>query len=149
MDQSKVQEFIATIRSDLHKALDESLAKLAKQLSDGQGEQSATTFQMLFQMIEQEFGRLLSSIEMETICFWIDEHDEALIKAALKEAVMQNKRSIRYIEGILNNWKNNNVRTLDEVKTFSEQFRKPHSYTTRKLDSEAKQPAPSFNWLNG
>lgn len=149
MTNEKVQEFLQTIRSDLHRALDESLARLAKQMNEGQPEQSTTTFRILFQMIEQEFGRPLSPIEMETIVFWTNEHNEGLIKAALKEAVMQNKRSIRYIEGILNNWKNNNVRTLEEVKAFSEQFRKPHNYTTRTPDIEVKTPAPSFDWLKG
>ena len=61
----------------------------------------------IYKLFEQEFGRLLSPMEYETIGMWFDQdkHSSALIRLALKEAVLSQKLSLRYIDRILFEWK--------------------------------------------
>ena len=66
----------------------------------------------IFTLFEQEFGRLLSPMECETITMWLDDdgHTVEIIKAALKEAVLAQKLSLRYIDRILFEWKKKRVK---------------------------------------
>ncbi|WP_338551674.1 DnaD domain protein [Paenibacillus sp. KS-LC4] len=79
----------------------------------------------LFHIFEQEFGRLLSPIECETISGWMDEdkYAEELIRFALKEAVFAGKLSFRYIDRILIEWSRNRVTNEDEARAHAQRFR--------------------------
>ncbi|MER2072266.1 MAG: DnaD domain protein, partial [Psychrobacillus sp.] len=61
----------------------------------------------IYKLFEAEFGRLLSPMEYETIGMWFDQdkHSASLIRLALKEAVLSQKLSLRYIDRILFEWK--------------------------------------------
>ena len=61
----------------------------------------------IFSLFEQEFGRFLSPMECESITMWLDDdgHSVEIIRAALKEAVLAQKISLRYIDRILLNGK--------------------------------------------
>lgn len=105
----------------------------------------------IFKLFEQELGRLLSPIEIETIGMWmdIDHHSPEIIKAALKEAVLAGKVSLRYIDRILMEWKKKNIKTLQQIEKHSEQYRK---YTTTPAPAPANQQqqqpkVPFYNWL--
>lgn len=65
----------------------------------------------LFRLIEDEFGRQLSPIEYEQISEWVnkDQFDGQLIKAAVKEAVLNQVYNLRYIDTILLNWKKRGI----------------------------------------
>lgn len=79
----------------------------------------------LFSVFEQEFGRLLSPIECETISGWLD-HDrytEEIIRFALKEAVFAGKLSLRYIDRILIEWSRNRVTNAEEARAHAQKFR--------------------------
>ncbi|MDQ6418184.1 DnaD domain protein [Paenibacillus sp. LHD-117] len=78
----------------------------------------------LFSVFEQEFGRLLSPMECETISAWIDQdrYTEEIILFALKEAVFAGKLSLRYIDRILIEWARNRVTNADEARAHSEKF---------------------------
>lgn len=90
------------------------------------------------------FSRPLSPYEIETLNQWIDvdQHDYTLIRAALDEAYSHDKLSFKYVDGILLNWKKNNVTTLEESNKVREKFNKP------KLTHTVKH-IPKFDWLNG
>ncbi|MFX3633440.1 MAG: DnaD domain protein [Candidatus Pristimantibacillus sp.] len=79
----------------------------------------------LFSVFEQEFGRLLSPMECETISGWLDEdkYADELIRFALKEAVFAGKLSFRYIDRILIEWSRNRVTNVDEARAHSQKFR--------------------------
>nr|WP_156278951.1 DnaD domain protein [Paenibacillus sp. NEAU-GSW1] len=79
----------------------------------------------LFNVFEQEFGRLLSPIECETITAWLDEdrYADELIRFALKEAVFAGKLNFKYIDRILIEWSRNRVTNEDEARTYSQKFR--------------------------
>jgi len=80
--------------------------------------------QNLFVIFEQEFGRLLSPMEYETIHSWLDQdrYDEGLILHALKEAVFAGKLSFRYIDRILIEWSRHRITTAEQAKLHSQKF---------------------------
>lgn len=70
----------------------------------------------LFQKFEEEFGRSLSPMEYEIINNWLDNGtSEELILEALKEAIYNNVKSLRYIEKILLNWKDKGYKNRNDV----------------------------------
>ncbi|WP_256958212.1 DnaD domain protein [Streptococcus sp. B01] len=68
--------------------------------------------------IEHSFGRLLSPIEIEEICKWVSEdiYRPDVILEAVKEAVFKRKLNLKYIQGILRNWKNDNLTTVELIE---------------------------------
>lgn len=103
----------------------------------------------IYKLFEQEFGRLLSPMECETIGMWFDQdmHSVALIRLALKEAVLSQKLSLRYIDRILFDWKKKNIKTVEAAENQSAQFRQhvPIQKTTEQPSSTTK--VPFYNWL--
>ena len=70
----------------------------------------------IYSKIEKEFGRTLSPIEYETISNWIESKiSEELILSALKESVLNNARSIRYIDKILFEWNKKGYKTSSDI----------------------------------
>lgn len=105
----------------------------------------------LFQMFEQEFGRLLSPIEIETISMWIDQdgHTPDLIHQALKEAVLSDKINLKYIDRILFDWKKKNIKTTKAAIKHAKDFR-THTMKTVAVEQSTVTPvkkAPFYNWL--
>ncbi|MDW3899025.1 DnaD domain-containing protein [Staphylococcus saprophyticus] len=121
------------------------LSEIMKQVNiKVEEENTEVEFNVLFQQIEQAFGRPLSPFEIETLNQWldIDKHELSVIQAALDEATSQNKLSFKYIDRILLNWKKNNVKTIEDSKKISRQFNQPKmKHTIKKV--------PKFDWLNG
>lgn len=79
----------------------------------------------LYSLFEQEFGRPLTPMELETITGWLDKdgYPEELILAALKEAVFAGKVHFRYIDRILLEWRRNRVYTAEQAKEHTRRFR--------------------------
>lgn len=109
----------------------------------------------IFQLFEQELGRLLSPMEIETIGMWmdLDQHSPEIIKAALKEAVLADKVNLRYIDRILIEWKKRNIKTLAQIEKHSEQYRK-NTMTASPVQPVPQQEAVQktekvsfYNWL--
>jgi len=104
-----------------------------------------------YSVFEKEFGRLLSPFEIETLTMWMDqdEHDEKLIKAALKEAVISGKLNFRYIDRILFEWKKNGIKQVEQAISYSKHFRKKDPQSQNKEQAETKYTGaiPFYNWL--
>ena len=66
--------------------------------------------------MRKEFGRPLSPFEIEILWSWLDDFSDELILYALKEAVLGQNRSLRYIQGILTRWKGEGVRCVQDVE---------------------------------
>ncbi|TPR16796.1 DnaD domain-containing protein [Apilactobacillus timberlakei] len=81
---------------------------------------TATERKNVFKQIESEFGRPLSPIELEEISAWIDKdkYDTKLISLALREAVLNQVYSLKYIDRILVNWNKSNIRTPADVENM-------------------------------
>lgn len=65
--------------------------------------------------IEENYARAISSTEYEKIKSWCDDFDVELIKYAVDISILQNVKTFKYIQGILNNWKTAGYKTKQEV----------------------------------
>ncbi|QNQ83586.1 DnaD domain protein [Lactobacillus sp. PV037] len=76
--------------------------------------------QVLVHQFEVEFGRLLSPIERQEVAAWIniDHYDNEIIKMALREAVLAQVYNFKYVDRILLNWQQHNLKTPEQVKGF-------------------------------
>ena len=78
----------------------------------------------------QENGFVLSPIHYEMIDEW---EDNELTRYAIKQAVLNNKYNIKYINSIINSYKKENVKTLQQIKEREEQFNKSKNKNTRDI----------------
>lgn len=77
----------------------------------------------VYQAFENEFGRPLSSIEIEKIEQWNRTAGPVLVQEALRRAVLSGKRNFRYIDSIILDWLKNNLRTLEEIEQNDRKFK--------------------------
>lgn len=88
-------------------------------------EENVNVDNSIFTVFEEEMGRLLSPMEIEQIKEWVLTYkNEELIKAALKESVLNGASGLRYIDTILNNWNKKGYKTKDDVLRDRENYRK-------------------------
>ncbi len=101
----------------------------------------------IFQMFEQEFGRFLSPMEIETISMWMDQdgHTPDVIRMALKEAVISQKISLRYVDRILFEWKKKNIKTSSQVNKHASSFREKN-IRIQPTENVVKK-VQFYNWL--
>ena len=101
----------------------------------------------IFQLFEQEFGRFLSPMEIETISMWMDQdgHTPEVIRMALKEAVISQKISLRYVDRILFEWKKKNIKTSTQVTKHASSFREKN-IRIQPTENIAKK-VQFYNWL--
>ena len=79
----------------------------------------------LFSIFEEELGRLLSSMEIEQIKEWSTTYkNDELIRAALKEAVLNGVNNLRYIDTILNEWNKKGYKTREDILKDRDNYRK-------------------------
>lgn len=107
-----------------------------------------TTTNNIFNYIEQNFGRTIAPIEYETINSWLslsfEKNDiEKIICYAVKIAVMSNKRTFGYINGILNNWIGCNYLSYQQI-IDNEIKKKPE---IKEMSAEEKEIF-DYDWLN-
>ena len=78
----------------------------------------------IYNTFESERGRTLSSYEYELINKWLENgNSEETIKEALKEAILNNVRSFKYIDKILYDWAKNGVKKrVKEEKNLEDMF---------------------------
>ena len=74
-----------------------------------------------YKMFEDEYGRLLSSSQSETILKLLEENPTELVREALKQSVLNGKTkrgtlNLSYIEGILRNWQLDNVKSVADIR---------------------------------
>lgn len=76
-------------------------------------------------LFEAEFGRPLSGFECEQIRAWLqrDGHPEWMVTEALREAVLANKYSFKYIDRVLYDWHRHQIRTRQELEHYRESYR--------------------------
>jgi DNA replication protein len=91
-------------------------------------------------LFEEEFGRPLSGLECEQIRQWLEQdgYPEWMIVEALREAVLANKFSFKYIDRILYEWQRHRVRTRQEL----EQYRKQHRDRRQTAENPGSDRAP-------
>lgn len=105
----------------------------------------------LYRKFEQEFGRPLSPIELQTIGMWLDEdhYSLELIEMALREAVLNQVYSLKYVDRILLSWEKKNIRTKEQVEKESQDYRNKKTTNNGGTNKEKTiKPVPLHNWLN-
>lgn len=91
----------------------------------------------LFEYVERMFRRTLNPAEYEVINSW---KDDVLTRYAIKEAVLNNSCSVKYIERILERYRQNNFQSVGDVledKKLKEE---------KELTEEEKEIL-NFDWL--
>lgn len=95
--------------------------------------------QDIYLKFETEFGRSISPTEVELISEWINSgFSKELIEEALKEAVFNNVRNLKYIDRILSTWKDKGIKNKKDIIKDKKNFRKPQTI---------KEPIYDYNWL--
>jgi DNA replication protein len=112
--------------------LDGVLIKLSEYISDEMRKQNLIKKKDepkegkdIFSIIEREFARPLTPMELEMVTNWLDkdQYKEDLILAALKEAVFAGKVHFNYLDRILLEWSRNRIFTVEQAKEHSQKFR--------------------------
>lgn len=70
----------------------------------------------IYSFMQETFGRTFNSIENETLGYWLQDYPVELIKEAVKEAVLNNAYSLKYIETILISWEKQKLTTVAMVR---------------------------------
>ena len=74
----------------------------------------------IYDFLEQNFGRTLNSIEIEMIKEW---NDNELTRYAIKQAVLNGKYNVKYINTILVNYRNNSITTVQQAQEEEKKFK--------------------------
>ncbi len=89
----------------------------------------------VYEVIEKEFGRTLSSLEYEKIADWKDKKfSDEIILLALKEAIYNGVTNLRYIDTILFEWRKKGINSEKDIKI--------------KKDKSDKKELFDYDWLN-
>lgn len=111
--------------------------KLASMIMGDKKEEGVSN---LFELFEKEFGRTLSPMEYEIINAWLSaSFKEDMILEALREATYNGVSNLRYIDKIIYEWKKKGFKTVDEVRKYSKEFKKPKGEKKELFD---------YNWLD-
>lgn len=98
------------VEKELDKELDKELEK-----------EQEKDIRSTYKMFEDEYGRLLSSSQSETVLKLLEENSADLVQEALKRSVLNGKTkrgtlNLAYIEGILRNWQLDNVQSVSDIR---------------------------------
>lgn len=114
--------------------------KLLNIVKDVSEEENVKINGSIFNVFEEELGRLLSPMEIEKIKEWVNTYkNEDLIFCALNEAVLNGINHLRYIDVILNDWNKKGYKTKEDVLKDRNNFRKKKSSNVDYTD---------MDWLN-
>ena len=104
-------------------ALEEEGDKNKNRLDKDKNKNITTTSnsENILELFQSEFRRLLSGFEIEEINHLLNENDSELVKEALRTAVNLGKPNVKYISGILRNWQQNQVTTVEQVRQSEKQ----------------------------
>ena len=96
----------------------------------------------IYEAIEKEFARPLTSIEYEIISAWLEDGtSEELILEALKEAVYSGVCNLRYIDKILYEWGKKGIKTATDVEKNRINFRE-------KQEKKEKLELFDYDWFD-
>ena len=97
----------------------------------------------IFKYVEEQLGRPINSVEIETINGWIANNiDESLIKEGIRIAINDGVYSLKYIDKILFDFKNRGIRTADEIKNSYQ------NNNINNVNSEVTSELDDWNWLD-
>ena len=95
--------------------------KIKNRLDKDKNITTTSSNENILELFQSEFRRLLSGFEIEEINHLLKENDVELVKEALKTAINLGKPNIKYIGGILRNWQQSQVTTVEQVRQSEKQ----------------------------
>lgn len=102
-----------------------------------------TSDQEVIRFVERELGILLSSVAIDKINAWLDEWpDREVIRMAVSEAVLNNKRSINYVDAILRDWRNKGIKTITQVEAAKAEYETKKANAAANKGQQSKTRAP-------
>ncbi len=102
-------------------------------------EKKVTQKKDIYSHFESEFGRTISRYEYEIINAWLENnYSEELILGALKTAVKNNAKSLRYIDKILYEWSKEGFKNMSDVSNHLE----------NKEEKVEHRELFDYNWLD-
>ena len=87
----------------------------------------------LFIYLESLFSRTFNSIESELINQW---EDNELTRYAIKQAVLNNKYNLKYIDAILYSYKKQNITTIQQAEEENKKFKESKKSIYQKNEEE-------------
>lgn len=101
----------------------------------------------IYDIFQKELVRSLSPTEYEYINNWLEKGlTEDLIIGALKEAILSNVKSFRYIDRVLFDWQEKGYRSMNDV----ELSKKKNTKVSEKInqDNNSNEEYFDYDWLN-
>ena len=93
----------------------------------------------IYAEFEKEFARPITSMEYEIIGAWLEHnYSEELIVGALKEAVYNGVRNLRYIDKILYEWNKKGFKTMEDV----------NNHLIKREPKKEESELFDYNWLD-
>ena len=93
----------------------------------------------IYAEFEKEFARPITSMEYEIIGAWLEHnYSEELIVGALKEAVYNGVRNLRYIDKILYEWNKKGFKTMEDV----------NNHLIKRESKKEESELFDYNWLD-
>lgn len=97
----------------------------------------------ILKFVESELGILLSGVAIDKINAWLDEWpDREVIRMAVSEAVLNNKRSIQYVDAILRGWRTKGITTAGQAKAAQAEFAAQKANAAANKGQQSKTRAP-------
>lgn len=93
----------------------------------------------IYEIFEKELGRTISPSELAVIADFTENYSAEIIVLALKEAVFNGARNLRYIDSILKNWNSQGLKTKEDVEKYQRKY---------KVEKERKPEIIDYDWLN-
>ena len=112
---------------------------------DKKKDKDTTSTSSIYDFLEKNLGRTMNEIEYETVNTW---EDNDLTRYAIKQAILNGKYNIRYIDRILFSYKKNNIITVQQAQMAEEEFNKnkPKSYGRRQTMEEVEAILSKDDW---
>lgn len=137
---------VAKEKFTLEPLYDKIYQQLNAQSKEVQSELAMNNVAELIQMIETEFGRTLSSFEIQLISSWISEYHFSIeiIKLAFKEALLANAYNLKYVDRILINWKSKNIESVEDAMGYTKTFKR---FEVKRGKQEVVEEEEYVSWM--
>lgn len=122
---------------------DKNKGKNKKKNKEEEGGDVSINTTNIYNFLESNFGRTISSIEFEKLESWINEFNEDIVKHAIELSVMNNAKKFSYVEGILRNWKASGYKTLEDIIAYEDSV---HNVRSNRSNVDLDDIF-DYNWL--
>lgn len=99
----------------------------------------------ILEFIENNFNRTISSYEYQQIIELVESYSNEIVLYAFQKTLDAGKTSLNYTKGILKHWKEDNLKTLTEIKNNEERIIEEKN----PLQKEDIELLENYDWING